>query len=73
MPETRTGGSSRNVHHGNTANRHGGTVPQFHQKDIVQSQKPVHDKHFSSPTQVKAKKTVDDKVQDAEEKKKIHI
>eukprot|EP00598_Pedospumella_elongata_P005973 CAMPEP_0184968168 /NCGR_PEP_ID=MMETSP1098-20130426/1293_1 /TAXON_ID=89044 /ORGANISM="Spumella elongata, Strain CCAP 955/1" /LENGTH=73 /DNA_ID=CAMNT_0027489737 /DNA_START=95 /DNA_END=316 /DNA_ORIENTATION=- len=73
MPETRTGGASRNVHHGNAANRHGGTVPQFHQKDIVSSNKPVHVKHHSSPTQIKAKKATDDMVHDAEEKKKIHV
>ena len=61
------------MHHGNAANRHGGTVPQFHQKDIVSSNKPVHVKHHSSPTQIKVKKATDDMVQDAEEKKKIHV
>lgn len=49
MPETRSGGASRNVQHGNTVNKAGGTVHQFQQKAVVEAHRPAPAKKHPTP------------------------
>lgn len=58
MPGARSGGPSRNVQHGNSINRSGGTVAQFQQKAVVNAYRPTSNKKHATPMPSGTTKTI---------------
>lgn len=58
MPSTRSGGPSRNVQHGNSINRSGGTVAQFQQRAVVNAYRPAPVKKHPTPVPTSTTKTI---------------
>lgn len=69
MPETRSGGASRNVQHGNNVNKAGGTVPQFQQKAVVDAHRPAPAKKQPTPIPASSKTITEERTIVAEANK----